>query len=267
MGSDRGLGNGMRVGLCLAALATSLGAHAAPTTVDDIRACTQKNVVDLASLRNVESTTTNRDGSVQTLRLKLLWKPGAGDDLRMNLSVVDPEELADSAFLLVQEKGVESAFFYLPAGRKTTQLVGQDQSRPLWGTDFSYGEFKQVQGLLVGGSAQRMGDGSIAGRPTYVLETKTSLADTGYTRIVSHVDQKTCVLLRSEFFGKAADSARKRLDADVNTLTTTADHAMAMSYTMQDLREGSRTRLNLSDYLPAQMTDLMFEPETFAGQD
>jgi hypothetical protein len=252
-------------GTCITATAEDAAPTSGSTSVEQIVACTQRNIVDLTAVRYVEAQTVDASGKTQRLKLELLWKPGKTRlDHRMNLKVVEPPELAESAFLLVHEQGVELVFFFLPAAKKALFLKGQEQWRPLWGTDFSYGELKQVMGVLETGNARRLGDAAVDGRPVWILETVSSDADAQYDKVVSFIDRENCVMLRSEFHARG--TVRKELKADPASVRKSGAGAVALVYTMRDLAQGSSTRLSLSDYIPTQVPDAMFQPDSFAGQ-
>ena len=237
---------------------------AAKATVDDIRACMKKNWVAKGSLRDIVVTATDRDGQAHNLKMRLFWKPDkATGSARMNLRVVEPKELADSSYLLLDKPAGEEVYFYLPAAGNVQRITGSNMSQPLWGTDFSYSEIKQVQGLLENGATERKADDNVGGRPAYVLETATN-ADTGYFKVVSHVDQQGCVLVKSEFFVKPGDAERKVLEADTSTLINADTYWYALAYTMTDKKLGTKTRLDMSNLnLFEGSREKLFDPAAF----
>lgn len=232
-------------------------------TVSDIQACARRNLVDRGALRDLDVTATDREGKVHGLKMKLYWKPAKNGDARLNLRLVEPLPLRGSSYLLLQNGSNEEVYFYLPGADRSLRITGQNMSEPLWNTDFSYGEIKQVLGLLAAGETRRIGDGTVAGRPTYVLETSMAMEETGYSRSRSFVDQVSCVVLKSEFFGKG-EQPRKLMEADVSTLLATEDYNLVLGYTMRDLQQGSRTQIALSDFsLQERLPERLFEPKRF----
>ena len=232
-------------------------------TVDDIRTCMRENLVNAGSLRELELKATDREGSSHEIKMKLFWKPGKDGLARMNLRVLEPADLHGSSYLLLEKPKGEEVFFFLPANHTVLKVTGNEMTRPLWGTDFSYTEIKQVQGLLLDGSTKRITDANVRDRPSFVLETATRQEVTGYKKVVSYVDQASCTLVESEFFAKG-DKPKKVLEADLSTLMKVDAYWLVLGYKMSNMIEGSHTDLMLGDiYLMEKNTEKMFDPEQF----
>jgi hypothetical protein len=195
--------------------------------------------------------------------MRLFWKPSKSGGNRVNLRLVEPAAMLGSSYLLLQQGMNEEVYFYLPGADRSLRITGQNMSEPLWGTDFSYGEIKQVLGLLALGDTQRIADATVSGRPAYVLETQTKMEETGYKKVVSYVDQTACVLLKSEFFPNP-EKPRKVLDADVQTLLQADKYWTVLGYTMADRKRATKTRLNLTDLsFDERLPERLFEPKRF----
>lgn len=232
-------------------------------TPRDVRACMANNLVKKGALRDLTLDVSDKEGKIRSLRMRLFWKPSKTGGTRVNLRLLEPMAMAGSSYLLLQEGMNEEVYFYLPGADRALRITGQNMSEPLWGTDFSYGEIKQVLGLLVVGETARLPDGKVADRPAYVLETQTRMEDTGYRKVVSSVDQNACVLLKSEFFAKA-EAPRKVLDADVSTLLQADRYWTLLGYTMADVSRGTRTQLSLSDLsFNERLSEGLFDPKRF----
>jgi hypothetical protein len=242
----------------LATLCTAAAAGTAPLkTLDEIQACMSRNLVTRAALRDLKVDVADREGNGHGLRMKLYWKPAANGDVRVNLRLVEPLPMKDSGYLLLKNGGNEEVYFHLPTESHAIQITGKNTSEPLWGTDFSYGEIKQVLGLLYSGDTVVGADGVYATRPAYVLETTTDLDATGYRKVVSYVDQGTCVLLKS-------DAPLKVLEADPASILTLDQYSVVLGYGMRNLQEGTRTKVELSDFtLLERLPESLFDPKRF----
>ncbi|HUP93147.1 MAG TPA: outer membrane lipoprotein-sorting protein [Solimonas sp.] len=235
----------------------------AKASVADINTCMRNNLAYRGALRDLEIKATDREGKTKILKMKLFWKPTKDGKVRMNLRLTAPDDLKDSGYLLLEEPTGEAVYFYLPAAQKVQRVTGGDVGKPLWGTDFSYAEIKQVQGLALEGSTTRKPDAKVQDHDAYVLETTPKGETSGYQRVRSYVDQATCTLLKSEFFTKGT-VPRKVLEADLSSLLTVDDYSLMLTYTMKDLREKTQTVLNLSDlYLLEGTREKLFDPATF----
>jgi hypothetical protein len=235
----------------------------AKMNVDDIRACMRGNFVDRGSLRDLIVKATDREGQTHEIKMKLFWKPGKDGLARMNLRVLEPPDLKNSSYLLLERPKGEDVYFFLPANKTVLKVTGNEMTRPLWGTDFSYTEIKQVQGLLLDGKTKRNPDQSVKDRQSFVLETATKAETTGYKKVLSYVDQATCTLIKSEFFAKGA-KPRKVLEADLSTLMQVDTYWLVLGYTMRNLVEGTHTDLTMGDlYLLESKGERMFDPDQF----
>jgi hypothetical protein len=246
------------------AIAAAGGASAdAPKTANDIRACMAQNLVARGALRDLTLGVFDKEGKVRDLRLRLFWKPSKSGGMRVNLRLLQPPAMAGSSYLLLQEGRNEEVYFALPGADRALRVTGQNMSEPLWGTDFSYGEIKEVLGLIYLGDTERQQDAKVGDRPAYVLSTETMFEQSGYTKVVSYVDQASCVLVKSEFFAKG-DKPRKVLEADLSTLLQADKYWTVLGYTMNDLSKGTHTQLTLSDLsFDERLSEKLFDAKKF----
>ena len=255
------LGAGLVVALSGASAAEP--AASSRNTVQEIRACMSDNLVKRGALRDLSLGMYDKEGKVRDMKVRLYWKPSKSGGSRVHLRIVEPVAMVGSAYLMVQEGMSEEVYFYLPGADRALRITGQNMSEPLWGTDFSYGEIKQVMGLLVAGDTQRQADATVGGRNAYVLETKTTMEEAGYRRIVNYVDKASCVLLKSEFIANG-DKPKKVLEADLSTLTQADKYWAVLGYTMRDVGRGTHTVLTLSDLsIDERLSEKLFSPKEF----
>lgn len=257
------LSAGLAIAILAAGAADAVKPSVAHKSVKDIRACMANNLVQRGALRDLTLGVYDKEGKVRELRLRLFWKPSKSGGTRVNLKLLDPPAMAGSGYLLLQTGASEEVYFALPGADRALRITGQNMSEPLWGTDFSYGEIKQVLGLLYFGHTQRVKDGEVASRPAYVLETQMN-GDGGYKKVLSYVDQASCTLLKSEFYANG-DAPRKVLEADVSQLLQADKYWTILGYTMNDLSRGTHTQLTLTDLsFDETLTEKLFDPKTFA---
>ncbi len=232
-------------------------------TVQDIRACMSDNLVKRGALRDLQLGVWDKEGKVQDLVMKLYWKPSKTGGSRVHLRITQPEVMLGSGYLMLQEGSNEEVYFHLPGTDRALRITGQNMSEPLWGTDFSYGEIKQVMGLLVTGATERAADATVGGRSAYVLETRTTYEETGYRKVVNYVDKASCVLLKSEFVANG-DRPKKVLEADLSTLLQADKYWTVLGYTMRDVARGTHTTLTLSDLsIDERLSEKLFSPKDF----
>ena len=246
---------------------TSVKAASAPNSVKDISKCMSDNLVKRGALRDLALGVYDREGKVRDLRMRLYWKPSKTGGSRVLLRIVQPAVMLGSSYLLLQEGMNEQVYFYLPGADRALRITGQNMSEPLWGTDFSYGEIKQVLGLLVTGETRRLEDAVVASRPVYALETQTSVDETGYRKVLNYVDKASCVLLKSEFIA-SGNKPRKVLQGDIATLLQADRYWTLLGYRMSDVGRGTYTTLELTDLsIDERLSEKLFSPKEFFAQN
>ncbi len=256
------------LGFFILALATTSqsarSADQASKSIEDISACMRVNVFDRGAVRDFQIKAVDREGKSKTTKFKVFWKPAKTDDnVRITLQVMEPENLAGTAYLLMGSAEEEQLHLYLPALRKVRRVSGGEASQRLWGSDLTFADIKQIQGLLLDGKVQRLADQKIAGRPVYILETTTSVEQTGYSLVRSYVDQESCVLLKAELFADG-EKPQKIVEADVSTLMEIDPWWLVRGYRVTDNRAGTHTELSLSDiFIQERLPKSLFTPEGF----
>jgi hypothetical protein len=212
-------------------------------SLDEVLACMSANSPQEALVQVVELVTVDRTGSERTQTGKLAVKrfPDGG---RMLLRIEAPPDLRGTAFLLIQKEDRSDMFTYLPALQKVRRITSQSLRGRLLGTDFTYEEIEQMLAMSRANHPVLEGPGSAAGRPTWTLRTTPS-PDSGssYSKIVTQVDQETCIPIVIDFYEAGAEPA-KTLTADPDRITQEVGGVhVARLLEMEDRKRGTRSRI------------------------
>ena len=236
----------------------------AAMSVENIGKCMRTNVFERGSVRDFQIKATDREGKSKTLKFKAFWKPTkTDDDVRITLQVMEPDNVAGTAYLILDKGEEEQLYIYLPALKRVRQIAGGEISQKLWGTDLTIADIKQIQGLLLEGQVQRLADQDVGGRTVYVLETATDMAQSGYRLVRSYIDQESCMLVKAEFFTDG-EKPHKVLNADMSTLMEIDPWWVVLGYRMTDHRDGGHTDLLLSDiFIQERLPESLFTLEGF----
>ena len=252
------------IGSVLSSLALAKPAGDVQKVID----CMRGNAVQRGGLRQLEIATTERDGSKESLQLNAYWRPDAAGT-RISMQVTQPESLAGSAYLLREaKKGDDELFVYVPSIGKVRKIVGTAREENLWGTNFSYEEFKLIQGMALSSPTKKLADAVVGGRSSHVLESSLVVAGKPARKTVTYVDQKSCTVLKGELFN-AAGKLVKVLEGDLSLLFETSDQKdkpvwLLLGYSMKDLERGSVSVVRLGEIsLMEKARSSLFEPETF----
>ena len=249
----------------LLALAAAAGAQefADGKTAEQIRECTRANFPTETSVQTIELASYDRSGGKRVLKSKLFWKRMADGYSRAMMQVSSPVDLSGSAYLVLEKPELDDMYIYLPNVRKARRIVGQTGSKPLWNTDFSYEDIKQMQGVSKSGTVKRLPDTEVGGRKAYVLEVTPDVAESSYETIIAQIDQTTCTPLQLEFY-EAGKVLRKRLTSDPASLLEQEGRWIARQLEMRDLRDDTRTTVQIDKIeYNEKLADTVFNPLRF----
>lgn len=240
---------GTKTGIVLALMwgvlqTASAQAPVAATTPDAVFACMRANIPQSVRIQTVEVRAYDRSGGERLLRGRIF---GTREDnrARLMMRVEAPPDLARAAYLIRESEPADEMYMYLPALNKTRRITGAAMDGKLWGTDLSYADLKQIQNAFTGAGVTLEAPGEIDGRPVHILHfSPREQEPSRYQKIRTHVDQKTCVALKVEFF--EGGTVRKQMTVAAADLKQAGPHWYAALSEMKDLKEGSRTLLKIT---------------------
>ncbi len=224
------------------------GAVPAPQTVEEIEDCIRENLPKETSLQKVIFKARDRTGAIQESRATIYWKKFPNGFSKVLLRVSAPPKLRGTGLLMIEKEKDADRFLYLPELGKVRRITKNSSSGALLGTDFSYNQLEQIQGLHEERETERLDDAVISERPVYVLQSRPSSDDEPleYERVLTFVDHTTCVVLRQESYERG-DRLRKVLSIDPNQISHESELYIPRRMLMQDLLEKSSTVLLLEE--------------------
>ena len=231
--------------LLFAALLPWAAPAAALETAEEIRSCVRGNLPERTSRQEIELTSEDRAGGLRTLEAELHWMRDGDEPARVRIRVEKPSDLHGASYLVIEQPKDDEMFMYLPKVQKVRRITAGMLSDQLWGTDFSYEDIKQLQGIMAEGTSERLPDSEVAGRAAYVLAIVPAADEaSSYERIVSAIDRETCVTLRTEFYERG-ETARKVLTADPAEIRPVKGRHVAHVFEMRDVRDETRSWLRI----------------------
>jgi hypothetical protein len=242
-------------------LAVRAGTAVAAPQISDVQACMEANLPERVRVQKIEVTSYDRAGQPRVMTGAVVGAREAGRG-RVMARVDAPGDLAGTAFL-VREASTPEMYLYLPGVNRVKRIAGAMTAGKLWGTDFTFGEFREVSNAFAGGSASLEGADQFDGRPVHVMTLlprpgEESAYDS--TRVL--VDQKTCVTLKAEF--RRAGRVRKQLSAPAAKLRKVGEHWYAAELELRDLVFQTRTRLRVLEVsTPKKLSANYFHPQQF----
>ncbi len=187
----------------------------------------------------VVTITSGSRAAERAARAEIYHRTNDAGEREVLVRFLAPDDAAGSEFLLL-ERANENEFYVRPGeDGPYKRITGAGRMLTLAGTDFSYEDFMHLLGFLQAGGSQRLEDRLYLERPVYVLEFLPS--EGAYERILSLIDQKTCVLLRAEYY--ESGRLRKQFSANPKALERRGPIWIAYSSLMEDLRDTTASLL------------------------
>jgi hypothetical protein len=229
---------------CVLGAFAPAAAGAAEKSAAEIQACVQKNFPTDSMVQTIRMVSVDRMGVERVLEAEMFWQKNPETGLsNVLLSFDNPPELRGASVLVLEKKPQNDMFMFLPELGKSRRITSQMVQGNMMGTDFSYEDFQRLQGLLTGLDSKRLDDTTVAERKAWVTESAPGDPSSEYTRIVSRVDQETCIPLDVELYTKDSAEPAKRMSTNPKTVSQEKMGFMPREITMRDLRTETSTTI------------------------
>ena len=227
-----------------ALLATaSIAAAAAGVDATTVQRCLAANAPERSSRYLLGFETHDARGRVETQRAQVYWRRFPKNERRVLLRLEAPEKVAGSTLLaIVKPDELPEIHLYLPELGRPQRIHRVEQLHGFLGR--SGVELAELWRMLESTPelAERLldADATLAGRRTWTVEGEFEIPRQEATeRVVSHVDQETCVPLRVETFDGSGTTARRRLEIDPARVSAEGKRWLPRELVFADLRDGS----------------------------
>ncbi len=218
-------------------------AEALAPEVLEVKECAERNFPQRSARQKLVLERSVKGAEPRRLEASLLWKRAEDGLARLRVTVEAPETERGTAFLLIEREGEDDMFSYLPEYRRVRRITSRAITGSFLGTDLSYEDFQEIQGLAEHARVERLPDASIGGRAVYVLlGTAAPEARSSYERVRSFFDRESCVLLRAELSGKGVDREVEVAWSDVEHV---GERWIPKHLVVRDREKESETRLSI----------------------
>lgn len=220
------------------------GLASAGPAEDKLMACMRANIPATLRIQEFQLSSVDRKGEKRLLMGKLFAKR-EGELLRAMLKLTSPADLNGASYLIREGVKSDEMHVFLPALNRTRRITGGAGDGPLFGTDLSYADIKQVQNAFSGSTPKIEGREKIETRAVTVLGVvPTAESGSRYARIKAWIDDASCMALKVEFMEGA--TIRKRLTSPAGSIAKSGAYWYVGESTMQDLKLGTRTQLKIT---------------------
>ncbi|MCE2572298.1 outer membrane lipoprotein-sorting protein [Motilimonas eburnea] len=154
-----------------------------------------------SSEASLEMLLTNAQGqtSSRQLRMKNLEVAGDGDK---SLSIFDtPLDVKGTAFLSFSHVNTaDDQWLYLPALKRVKRISSRNKSGPFMGSEFAYEDLSSFE--VPKYQYRYLGEEEIAGQATWKIENIPNDEYSGYSKLVSWIDQQEYRVLKTQYYDR-----------------------------------------------------------------
>ena len=144
---------------------------------------------------------TNAEGeqSIREIRQRLLEVEGDGDK---GLTIFDaPRDIKGTGFLSYTHAiDADEQWLFLPALTRVKRIASNNKSGPFIGSQFSYEDISSFE--VEKFSYTYLRDEDVDGRPTFVIENTPKYKYSGYTRLITWIDQERYVPVKIAYYDR-----------------------------------------------------------------
>ena len=213
---------------------------------DSLIECAKNNTPAKSSRQRVEFHSMDRDGHGREISATVSWERNDGKS-RVLLRIHEPADLRGAGLLLLEKSDQTDMFIYLPELKKVKRVTSHMLRGSLFGSDFTYEDFMQFQGISVEGRSEELEGSTLDGVDVRVLvQYPSDDAGSAYERIVSYWDRETCIPLKTEMY-ETGSKLRKVLTINRENLFHSNGAVIPQEVVMKDLRDQTSTRLVIKD--------------------
>ena len=230
------------------ALASSLLLSAAAVQAgpaeEKLLTCMRANIPPTLRIQEFQLTSVDRKGEQRKMSGRLFAKREK-DLLRAMLKLTAPVDLSGAAYLIREGEKTDEMHVFLPALNRVRRITGGAGDGPLFGTDLSYADIKQVQNAFMGAAPKIEGKEKLESRPTTLVSAvPTPESGSRYSRIKAWIDDASCLAVKLEF--REGTTIRKRLAAPASAIAKAGNYWYVSQSTMSDLKLGTKTELKIT---------------------
>lgn len=181
--------------------------------------------------------------SVRILRVRYLEEEGDGDK---SLMIVDKPSDVDGTALLTFSHAIEAddQWLYLPALKRVKRISSGNKSGPFMGSEFAYEDMSSPE--VEKYHYKYLGEDVLDGVKSFKVESEPVDESSGYSRLVSWIDQDEYRTLKTEYYDRKGALLKTLTLGDYKRFLEQywRPHTMVM----HNFQSGKSTDLILSDY-------------------
>ena len=188
---------------------------------------------------------TNAEGeqSIREIRQRLLEVEGDGDK---GLTIFDaPRDIRGTGFLSYTHAiDADEQWLFLPALTRVKRIASNNKSGPFIGSQFSYEDISSFE--VAKFSYIYLRDEDVNGRPAFVIENTPKYKYSGYTRLITWIDQERYVPVKIAYYDRKNTLFKTQTFSDYKQYLN--QYWRSHSQKMENHINGKLTRLEWNNY-------------------
>ena len=158
-------------------------------------------------------TLRNRHGQTSTRHTRVRTFEGIGSGDKTLVLFDRPHDVKDTKFLTHSRgSGTDDQWMFLPALKRVKRISANNKSGPFMGSEFSYEDISSQE--VEEYTYKWLRDEELDGQETFVIERYPVDKKSGYTKLVSWLDQEHYRLQKVEFYDRKGDLLKTLVYSD-----------------------------------------------------
>jgi hypothetical protein len=240
-----------------------LGGAASAGSWEDVESCLASNLPKKSSAVTVELRSRHRDGFESKHEARIYGRRAAQGRTESLICMERPPTVRGLAYLVLQDDSKVAVWGYLPEKQRVLRIHASAAAKRarIGRTAISYDDLRYLPINLSSAEPGEISDSLVADRKVSVARLSLPPGgDSPYARVISFIDQESCVPLRTEFY-ETADKLLKILTVDPGKIRRTGGIRLAHSMTIEDLENEVVTELQVVQVeIDPDLPDQMFVP-------
>jgi hypothetical protein len=258
----RGVGGTIRGGF-VAAACSIIASGTPAATFERVRECLASNIPEKSSAMTVKLESRHRDEAEFKHESRIHWRRSPEGLSQTRICMAYPPDVRGLAYLILENESGVNLWGYLAAGEKVFPIHASAAARRarIARTAISYDDLRYLPMNLSGAEPQQVVDSIVEGRKSFVVRLSLPPGEgSPYERIISFIDDQTCVPLRTEFYA-TAEQLHKVVTVDPADIGRVGGIWLARSMTVEDLKNEVKTEVHVEQIeIDADLPDRMFTP-------
>lgn len=192
----------------------------------------------------------DRGGGERVRRLTYVTKTASDGIRKMLIRFLAPADVEGTGFLSIENSDRDDdRWLYLPALRKTRRIAGSDKTDDFVGSEFTYEDLDPEKLDLY--EYRLLGSDTVNGVEAWIVEAVATdpvrREETGYGKRELWISQDHHLMIRAKYYDKTGAYVKLFTARDIRRVGET-DKWRAHQMTMEDVRTGDKTVLEVSEY-------------------